>query len=492
MKKTAEVLAIEKGRITESFAVSTEAIKENATEMLHVSEATGSKGKLVLKPRIECIHSGMTRNDTFYPADRLKGDPIKHSGVYSWTNPYPKPMIKNHDTYTEPTGRIENAMYVTDSATGRESIVIIPTITDQDAIEKVMDGRYFTVSIGATTDAAICSICGTNLVEEGWCGHEKGETYDGQKAYWIVGNLWFDECSWVNVPADQDAQVVDKGEVAVMEAFAEQDGTYYNLSKEKTDKDYILTEQVAKTYGLVTNKENTLPEDSNDGSGNKKEGMDEMAGKSKPVKSKETVEPQADPKATAEQVEPTPEPSEPVKATENAEPGSDNQEGVAATEEDTAKKEEEPEANQNNADDLSERVKELELRVETLEAENQTLLNSNADLSAQLHNSLAERVVDLRASLGKPGVEDREASIVSYASRSRESLEDTLNDLLLEQKTFNGNATRVVQTVTNPVGGAVDGEKNQTIGESDNNSATLKQDLTEYEVLKRLFGGRKF
>jgi hypothetical protein len=493
MKKTAEVLAIEKGRITESFAVNTEAIKKNAEEMLHVCEASGSKGKMILKPRIECIHSGMTRNNTFYPADRLKGEPLKHSGVYSWTNPYPKPMIKNHDTDTEPTGRIENAMYVTDSATGRESIVIIPTITDPDAIEKVMDGRYFTVSIGATTDAAICSICGANIVEEGWCGHEKGETYDGQKAYWIVGNLWFDECSWVNVPADQDAQVVDKGEVIMMEAFAEQDGTYYNLAKEKTDKDYILTEQVAKTYGLVTHKENTLPEDPGNGSGKEKEGTDEMAGtQNESANPNETVDPveNLDTHTTENQGEP----SEPEQANEQLEPVSEVQEGangeiVNGTDEQV----EVPEADTNNADDLSERVKELEMRVQTLEAENQTLLNSNAELTAQFHKSLAERVVDLRASLGKPGVEDRDAAIISYTVRSRESLEDSLNDLLLEQKTFKGlNALRITQTVDNPAGGALGGETHQKIGEPDNNSATTKPELTEYEVLKRLFGGQKF
>jgi hypothetical protein len=501
VKKTEEVLAIEKGHITESFAIDTQAIKDKG--FFTVSEATGTKNKAALKPRIECIHSGMTRNKTFYPAEKLKGNPMDHSGVYSWTNPYPKPMLKNHDHTSEPTGRIENAMYVTNSVTGKESLVIIPTITDPDAIEKVMDGRYMTVSIGATTDAAICSICGTNLVEEGWCGHEKGEKYDGQECYWIVGNLFFDECSWVNVPADSDAQVIDKGEPVMMEAFAENDGVYYDLTKEQTDKDYILTEQVAKTYGLVTD---SSPEGKNPGE--KKEGTDDMTEEerlaqeaaAKAATEAASANPEGDPAPegtkTEEGTEGTPTPSAADGTTEGAaeptgtEESNGAPEGTEGTQEKAADQEEEKETDDVNA--LSEKVKELELRVSELEAENQTLLSSNTDLSAQLHKSLAERVVDLRISLGKPGTDDREAAIATYVSRSRESLEDSLADLQLEQQNVRGYIQqRADNTVTNPAGGAVGGEKHQTITTESKPAEQPKKELTELEVLTRLFGGRK-
>jgi hypothetical protein len=505
VKKTAEILAIESGRLTESIVVDAEAIKESNKSLFTVTEATDTKAKTSLKPRIEAIHAGMTRNKTFYPADKLKGNPLDHSGVYSWTNPYPKPMIKNHDTYTEPTGRIENAMYVTNSATGKESLVIVPTITDPDAIEKVLDGRYRTVSIGATTDAAICSICGANIVEEGWCGHDKGQKYDGQECYWIVGNLWFDECSWVNVPADSDAQVVDKGEVVTMEAFAEKDGKFYDLTKEKSDENYILTEQVAKTYGLVTD----ISEEPN--SNEKKEGTDDMTEEERLAK--EAAEKAAAEAASANPAtNPVPEGTTAEGAVEGASKPSEaegassepadptgtegaqgTQEGTEGTNGQAASQEEEKETDDVNA--LSERVKELEQKVTELEAENQTLVDSKADLTAQLHKSLAERVVDLKISLGKPGIESREAAVEAFVLRSHESLEDTLADLKLElQSAIDYRVQRDSQTVTNPAAGAVGGEKHQTITTESNKPALPQTNVakTDFDALKGLFGGRKF
>lgn len=160
-------------------------------------------------PRIEAIHAGRTRNYNYYPADKLKGDAQIGSGVYSWLNPYPKPVIYNHDTNTEATGRVLSAAYADYTQAGRPGIVLIPKITEPSAVKALQDGRLLTVSIGATSDAAICSICSTDIVNDGYCGHMKGEEYNGQMCEWIAGNIWFDELSWVNVPADSDAMVVD-------------------------------------------------------------------------------------------------------------------------------------------------------------------------------------------------------------------------------------------------------------------------------------------
>ena len=83
-------------------------------------------------------------------------------------------------------------------------------ITDPDAAQKVLDGRYSTVSIGAETNSATCSICGQDIVQSGFCGHWRGNTYDGEVCRWILGDLWFQEVSFVNVPADQHAMVLGK------------------------------------------------------------------------------------------------------------------------------------------------------------------------------------------------------------------------------------------------------------------------------------------
>jgi regulator of replication initiation timing len=198
-----------------------------------VRESAG--GKLTVKPRIAAIHEGRTRNENIYTEDKLRGamnTPGGPSGMFSFLYPYNKPMIKNHDQDSEPTGRIMNAQYVK-TAMGGGYILIVPHITDPDAAEKILDGRYKTVSVGCTTDSARCNICGKDIISEGWCGHERGTEYDGTKCGWILGNLWFDECSWVNVPADANAMIID------VEVFAD-----------------TGTEQVELSTGLVMTEAN--------------------------------------------------------------------------------------------------------------------------------------------------------------------------------------------------------------------------------------------
>lgn len=158
--------------------------------------------------QIEAIHAGTSRNYNRYPAEKLRGDVKIRSGMYSWNHPYPKPLIYNHDVETEATGRIIDARYMEMTQAGRPGIVVTAKVTDPKAIESVLDGRLLTVSIGATSNAAVCSICGTDIIEEGFCGHMRGESYGGEIAEWVTGDLWFDELSWVNVPADQDAMIV--------------------------------------------------------------------------------------------------------------------------------------------------------------------------------------------------------------------------------------------------------------------------------------------
>ena len=195
---------LDPSRIVETFTI--RAGKNDAK--YQVAESEGSTRKYLL-PRIEAIHAGTTLNYNHYLAEKLKGDPIKKTGVYSWMNPYPKPVIYNHDTHTEATGRIQNAIYTDYTEAGKPGIILIPKITDPKAIEALEDGRLLTVSVGATTDSVICSITGKDILKDGYTGYNKGEYYDGKLCEWILGDLWFDELSWVNVPADQEAMVRD-------------------------------------------------------------------------------------------------------------------------------------------------------------------------------------------------------------------------------------------------------------------------------------------
>lgn len=174
-----------------------------------VTEGENGEKKKAVKVRIKAIHAGRTDNQHIFASEKLKGDEELGTGAYSFTKPYNKPMLTHHDTYQDPVGRIISAEYVEDE---KGSIEIEVLVTDQDAIEKVKDGRYNTVSIGCRTNSAKCNVCGTDRLEE-WCEHRRGVEYDGVVCGWLLGDLWFHECSFVNVPADKQAQTISWEEV---------------------------------------------------------------------------------------------------------------------------------------------------------------------------------------------------------------------------------------------------------------------------------------
>lgn len=119
-------------------------------------------------------------------------------------------MLKNHDTSLDPLGRIVEANFASQGLTGQNAVVIRPKLVDADAIEKVKNGTFKTVSIGGSTDSLICSICGTDNIHDA-CEHWPGQEYDGSVCYFIVGNITFNECSFVNVPADENAMIINLG-----------------------------------------------------------------------------------------------------------------------------------------------------------------------------------------------------------------------------------------------------------------------------------------
>jgi hypothetical protein len=174
-----------------------------------------SKGGIVV-PTIEAIHASITRNFTFYGAPKLKGKAdyvyketgkLRPTGVHSWNTPFPKPMLVNHDIYVDPLGRIPKAEFKNKTSTGVPGIIIYPEIVDPDAAQKVLDGRYNTVSIGSDVADAACSICKKSVFEG--CDHFRGRMYEGKLCFWVVGDHWYQECSFVNAPSDENAGVKD-------------------------------------------------------------------------------------------------------------------------------------------------------------------------------------------------------------------------------------------------------------------------------------------
>lgn len=206
-----------------------------------------------LRVRIAATHSGkITRNNGFYLPHKMR------SGAQTFTDQYPKPIQVHHEDTTDPIGRVIHSAYIDlsgavfdsvkdsvasesqlkDFVTGQLSfedsiqfaseffindlkvssdpnfeglgyVEIIASISDPDAIQKILDGRYLTGSVGASTNAAVCSVCKEDWAKDGPCEHRPGKVYDGVKCVIIAGDLIYDEYSFVNRPADRHSRIIE-------------------------------------------------------------------------------------------------------------------------------------------------------------------------------------------------------------------------------------------------------------------------------------------
>ena len=164
------------------------------------SESTfNSKHGLIIE--VAAIHEGLTSNYNNYSALELE------KALQSWVEPYPKPIILNHDLSTEPIGRVIAAKM--DKETDGTAFVRLQiAITDPTAVEKVRDQRYLTGSVGGRAGKAVCSISGEDLAQEDANGrprvpkYKRGKVYKGKIAFIDMQDISFHEYSFVNQPAD--------------------------------------------------------------------------------------------------------------------------------------------------------------------------------------------------------------------------------------------------------------------------------------------------
>jgi len=168
------------------------------------SESFNSKHGLIIE--VAAIHEGLTSNFNFYSGDQLE------KALQSWVEPYPKPIILNHDLNTEPIGRVMAAR-MDKEQDGTPFVRLQVAITDPVAAQKVLDKRYLTGSVGGRAGKAICSITGDDLAAEDDSGrpkairYKRGKVYKGKLAYINMEDISFKEYSFVNQPADQKSGV---------------------------------------------------------------------------------------------------------------------------------------------------------------------------------------------------------------------------------------------------------------------------------------------
>jgi starvation-inducible DNA-binding protein len=150
--------------------------------------------------------NGLTGNYNNYSAIELE------KALQSWVEPYPKPIILNHDLNSEPIGRVMAAK-MDKEEDGSHFVRLQVAITDPAAIQKVLDKRYLTGSVGGRAGKAVCSISGDDLASESADGRPKaqkfkrGQVYKGKLAFVDMQDISFKEYSFVNQPADSKSGV---------------------------------------------------------------------------------------------------------------------------------------------------------------------------------------------------------------------------------------------------------------------------------------------
>jgi starvation-inducible DNA-binding protein len=143
----------------------------------------------------------LTSNYNNYSAAELE------KALQSWVEPYPKPIIMNHDLNTEPIGRVMAAK-MDKEADGSPFVRLQVAITDPVAAQKILDKRYLTGSVGGRAGKAVCSISGEDLATENASGrptaakYRRGQVYKGKLAFIDMQDISFKEYSFVNQPAD--------------------------------------------------------------------------------------------------------------------------------------------------------------------------------------------------------------------------------------------------------------------------------------------------
>lgn len=421
--------------------------------------------------KMEAVHSHVNANFVLYPPEKLRGDMefqvngLKMpTGMYSFTEPYPKPVLINHNHHDvkATVGRVERAYFTDKTVPGLPGGIIEARITDPEAIKAVLDGRYFTVSVGLSSDAAYCSICGNNWVEDS-CEHVRGQEYDGRLAYWTSGNIWFKEVSFVNVPADRFAKVVG---VSIENSAS---GAGHRDSAVRASSSFYLNAarpQAGGVVALVSGKEETR-----EVAALEKPESPELEAKDHEGESDVTPSTQDGPAVSDGIVTEADKLLLKMKDSDEVKPLSVYLDELINP-------------LQAELDDAHARIHELEAEVQELKEklgaleikqgegpEDEPKLES---VEQELKDAIAERVVDLRVALGKVSESDREQAVATYRKKSLEYLTDALADLTRELATSPVYRTVVHRPMVSSPGLAINTEKNVYTVDSDKSEGTPK------------------
>ena len=387
-----------------------------------ITDATKDNIPSRLQVIVESTHTGINRNKVEYTFNGLE------NSVSSWTDNYNKPVLLNHNPYSDNIGRVKHAEFcqsVIDPS--KHCIKLTLEITNKDAIERFLDGRYKTFSIGGYTDSAKCSICGKDQMTDGWCGHQRGRKYDGKEAYWTLGKMEYDEISVVNCPADVHAQAID---IKVITNEPQADSAEQQQTDDVQNPDSI-------TDSIL-------------------DGIDTLLGKGQ-----EQSEPQTDSTDEAEQGEEA-STGENIGSQEDGNVKNDNindeleqlKAQLAEKDNRIAELEQAKEQDEAIITELNEKLQaadsakaEMESELQLVKDEKKALLDQNVEFAKFSHRVLCEKVADMQILAGEKQADEREALLTDYAVMTSKALKDMSQEILNRPH----QKDNVRGTVTNPV-----------------------------------------
>ena len=441
----------------------------DSTQLL--KDASDGKVNIVaLDVDMEATHSGKNHNHCIYYEDSMEKD------SESFMNPFHKPVLKNHDDYSEPLGRVTQAYAGPSELTDeRSAIHLRARVTDQDAIPKFLDKRYGTVSIGGSMGTVTCNICGKTILKDGkfhFCGHWRGETYKDQVCYWGARDIEYHEVSIVNNPADDFAQIM---KVTVL-----------------TDKD---TQQDNK------NKEENSMGGSDSTETNVDDIIDQALGTTPTAEVQDSTTPVEDQtqEPTTETVDGSTEAGQTTD--ESGQTPADTTDGQTSTEEEPKDNEKDAKITQLEQELADAKAKIEELETEAIDAQSQieTLTKTAEDARTEANN-FKQRCVAL-ATANKEAIVD---SIVAKETfENDDAKEERKKDLMVKSmkelktikaSTQRSNVQRTQASITSPclavedpAGNGADSatDTNKTTQDNHNNIKTV--DDAAQEVIKRLF-----
>jgi chromosome segregation ATPase len=154
----------------------------------------------------------------------------------------------------------------------------------------------------------------------------------------------------------------------------------------------------------------------------------------------------------------------------------------------------ESEAVTEEVNKLKDEKAQLEATVESLTVENNGLLAQVAEFKSKEVTSVAEQIATLKVELGDIKEEEKQALLDKLATRTKESLQDSLDDLIARKPATESATVITVPKVTSPAqadntgNGVVEAENPESVEEA---AAKAEIKITPQEAFRGLLTGKK-